>query len=84
MNKTNTNIVLASHFGVKGNGIPCGEQCVAAINYIMINGGTLLFPPGEINWGKTRGNFNVKNGPNFKLLGTPGKTVFTFDNIDPI
>ncbi|MBD3708985.1 hypothetical protein IE996_02740 [Klebsiella pneumoniae] len=24
MNKTNTNIVLASHFGVKGNGIPCG------------------------------------------------------------
>ncbi|HBU0588316.1 TPA: hypothetical protein MCS71_004068, partial [Klebsiella pneumoniae] len=84
MNKTNTNIVLASHFGVKGNGIPCGEQCVAAINYIMINGGTLLFPPGEINWGKIRGNFNVKNGPNFKLLGTPGKTVFTFDNIDPI
>ncbi|WP_185095865.1 hypothetical protein [Klebsiella pneumoniae] len=39
---------------------------------------------GEINWGKIRGNFNVKNGPNFKLLGTPGKTVFTFDNIDPI
>lgn len=76
-------VVPASRFGVTGDGVACGEACVAAITYIMNNGGTLQFPKGEVNWGTTRATFPIYNGPEFKIIGADGGTKFTFDDTPP-
>lgn len=77
-------VVYAAEFGVTGDGIACGSACVAAIEYIMQNGGTLVFPKGEVNWGTTRHQFAIYNGKPCTIKGSDGGTTWTFDNVDPV
>lgn len=77
-------VVYAAEFGVTGDGIACGSACVAAIEYIMQNGGTLVFPKGEVNWGTTRHKFVIYNGKPCTIKGADGGTTWTFDNVDPV
>ncbi|BEH87964.1 hypothetical protein [Klebsiella phage phiKp_21] len=76
--------IPASKFGVTGDGVACGSACVAAIEYIMQNGGTLIFPKGEVNWGTTRHQFAIYNGKPCTIKGSDGGTTWTFDNVDPV
>lgn len=76
--------IPASMFGVTGDGVACGAACVEAIEYIMINGGTLVFPEGEVNWGTTRHKFAIYNGKPCTIKGSDGGTTWTFDNVDPV
>lgn len=77
-------VVYAAEFGVTGDGVACGSACVAAIEYIMQNGGTLVFPKGEVNWGTTRHKFAIYNGKPCTIKGSDGGTTWTFDNVDPV
>ena len=77
-------VVYATEFGVTGDGVACGSECVAAIEYIMQNGGTLVFPKGEVNWGTTRHKFTIYNGKPCTIKGSDGGTTWTFDNVDPV
>lgn len=76
--------IPASKFGVTGDGVACGSACVTAIEYIMNNGGTLVFPKGEVNWGTTRHQFAIYNGKPCTIKGADGGTTWTFDNVDPV
>lgn len=77
-------VVYAAEFGVTGDGVACGSACVSAIEYIMQNGGTLVFPKGEVNWGTTRHQFAIYNGKPCTIKGSDGGTTWTFDNVDPV
>lgn len=76
--------IPAAKFGVTGDGVACGAACVTAIEYIMTNGGTLVFPKGEVNWGTTRPKFTIYNGKACTIRGADGGTTWTFDNVDPV
>lgn len=76
--------VYAADFGVTGDGVDCGSKCVEAIEHIMRNGGTLIFPEGNVNWGTTRHQFAIYNGKPCTIKGAPGGTTWVYDNVDPI
>lgn len=77
-------VVYAAEFGVTGDGVACGSACVSAIEYIMQNGGTLVFPKGEVNWGTVRHKFAIYNGKPCTIRGSDGGTTWAFDNVDPV
>ncbi len=74
----------AQWFGVTGDAIAREQEISNAIDFIVNNGGVLLFPSGEVNFGKLRKRIEYFEGiKKFTISGRGSSTTFTFDNIDP-
>lgn len=74
----------AQWFGVTGDGIARADNISSAIDYITINGGTLSFPKGKVNFGLLRKRIEYFDGiKQFTIRGQGYATIFTFENIDP-
>ncbi len=74
----------AQWFGVTGDGVPREKELSNAIDYIASNGGVLLFPSGDINFGLLRKRIEYFKGiKRFTLRGMGNSTTLFFDNIDP-
>ncbi len=77
-------IVDATWFGVLGDGVAREENISSAIDYIVSNGGILLFPKGIVNFGILRKKVTwFENIKPFVLKGHGLSTCITFENIDP-
>ncbi|TCL07151.1 hypothetical protein [Sodalis ligni] len=74
--------INATWFGVTGDGVDRGIYVKAAFDYIIKNGGTLIFPEGTVNLGTMRYVTTAMNGPSFTITGYGCKIIW--ENVDPI
>lgn len=77
-----TGPLKAEWFGVRVDGVACGDRLQAAITWVATNGGILELPEGEINMGTTRIRVDWFSGVKaFTLKGNNSSIVP--ENVDP-